>query len=101
MLNTNRSTKANLTYAYSPANWEEDIQEVVVESCDMEEDPLGYRVIFYRNEAEIGQETENSYRMGASYLRHRLKKLSKAGFDAPMTKKAITLINQKRLIRIP
>ncbi len=72
------------------ANWECDIRDVSVESCDVHEDPMGYRVIYYKD-------SDDDYSVGASYLRDRLKKLSRAGFDAPMTQKAINIIDQKRL----
>ncbi|MGH1457176.1 MAG: hypothetical protein ACRBDI_10375 [Alphaproteobacteria bacterium] len=72
------------------ANWECDIRDVSVESCEMNEDPMGFRVIYYKD-------SEDDYSVGASYLRDRLKKLSRAGFDAPMTQKAINIIDQKRL----
>ncbi len=97
MLYSSQSLKVPLTYDHHPANWEDDIQDVVVESCNTEEDPTGYRVIFYRDTAAGKQDAENSYSMGASYLRNRLKKLSRAGFEAPMTERALHMINQKRL----
>ena len=76
---------------YYPANWEADIHDISVEVCDQNEDPLGFSVVFYRDVDEDG------YRIGASYLKNRLMKLTRAGFDAPMTKKAIGIIDQKRL----
>ncbi len=81
---------------YNPANWEADIRDVSVEACDAHEDPLGFRVVFYKR-----VENENvdaaGYRIGASYLKNRLRKLTRAGFDAPMTKKAINIVKEKRL----
>lgn len=78
-------------YRFRQANWEYDIHDVSVESCEKDEDPMGLRVI-YHHKAE-----DDAYSIGASYLDDRLKKLRRAGFDAPMTKKAINIIDQKRL----
>ena len=76
---------------YHPANWEADIHDILVEVCDHNEDPSGFRVVFYHSVEEDG------YRIGASYLKNRLLKLTRAGLDAPMTKKAIGIVDQKRL----
>ncbi len=82
------------------ANWEEDIDEVILEACDQEEDPSGYRVKFYKDPIESLGGDEDCYCIGASYLKNRLDKLRRAGFDAPMTKKAINLIDKKKLQRL-
>ncbi len=101
MFETTYSASKRSTYGYSPANWEEDIRDVVLETCDKEEDPSGYRVVFYKINTKVERDEDpDTYRMGASYLRTRLKKLSRAGFDAPMTKKAIQLIDKKRFVRV-
>tara|TARA_R110001592_G_scaffold20926_21_gene84841 strand:- start:4948 stop:5208 length:261 start_codon:yes stop_codon:yes gene_type:complete len=83
------------------ANWEEDIDDVVLESCEQDEDPLGFRVVFYKDPMHVYGRDEDRYSIGASYLKNRLDKLRRAGFDAPMTKKAINLIDQKRLRHLP
>lgn len=72
------------------ANWESDVQEIAVEVCDG--DPSGYRVVFYKSD-----DNSESYSIGASFLKKRLAKLRKAGFDAPMTKEAIKIMYQKHL----
>ena len=101
MQKTNHYTDSRFLSRYSPANWENDIEDVMLESCDKAEDPSGFRVVFYRQDAHgITEGSSEAYRMGASYLKTRLKKLSRAGFDAPMTKKAIELINQKRFVHV-
>lgn len=82
------------------ANWEEDIKDIRVEQCDKEEDPLGYRVIYFRMIDELKDDSTNSYSIGASYLKNRLRKLRKAGFIAPMTQRAIELIDKKRIIKV-
>ena len=97
MYDSSHSARARSNFGYRPANWEADVQDVVVETCGEEEDPSGFRVIFYTNEVDLVHEDENSYSIGASYLQNRLKKLTRAGFDAPMTKKAMNIIDQKRL----
>ncbi len=83
------------------ANWEEDIDDVVLESCEQDEDPSGFRVVFYKDPMNIYASDEDSYSIGASYLKNRLDKLRRAGFDAPMTKKAINLIDKKKFRHLP
>lgn len=73
------------------ANWEFDVRDISVESCHINEDPLGFRVVFFK------LASNDCYSVGASHLSTRLKKLSRAGFDAPMTEKALNIIDQKRL----
>lgn len=83
------------------ANWEEDIDDVVLETCEQDEDPSGYRVVFYKDPMNMYATDEDSYSIGASYLKNRLDKLRRAGFDAPMTKKAINLIDKKKFRHLP
>ena len=83
------------------ANWEEDIDDVILETCGQDEDPTGYRVVFYKDPMNVYANDEDSYSIGASYLKNRLDKLRRAGFDAPMTKKALNLIDKKKLRRLP
>ncbi|MGH1402977.1 MAG: hypothetical protein ACRBDL_01915 [Alphaproteobacteria bacterium] len=80
---------------YSPVNWEADIQDIMVEHCD--DDPSGYRVVFYHMAGMESDDFSSSYSMGASFLENRLRKLARAGFDAPMTKKAINILIEKRM----
>ncbi len=82
------------------ANWESDIDEVILEPCEQDEDPSGYRVIFYKDPMGKYGKNEDSYSIGASYLRSRLEKLRRAGFDAPMTKKAMTMVNRTKYVHI-
>ncbi len=86
MLNLSYSSKTTNLYGCSPINWEETIVEIALEPCDAKADPLGYHVIFY------GKDMKVAYTIGASLLRNRLRKLNKAGFAAPMTEKAINMI---------
>ncbi len=79
------------------ANWEEDIEEVAIEPCDEDEDSSGYRVVFYKRCADIGEDLAEAYIIGASFLKKRLRKLRRAGFDAPMTKEALDIIKKSRL----
>lgn len=79
----------------SPRNWESDIREVLVESCDNEEDPLGYHAVFYLTKEAAKADERKSFVIGASFLDQRKKQLSKAGYCVPMTKKAISLIEEK------
>ncbi len=78
---------------FGPSNWEAEIKHVRVEPCD--QDPTGYRVVFYQMSGRMLDRSVSlspSYEMGASFLENRLKKLSRAGFDAPMTRKALELV---------
>lgn len=100
MFDRNYSSSSRLQSICHPANWESDIADVSVEACNMEEDPSGYRVTFYKNNPRRFHQDDESYSIGASYLENRLSKLARAGFDAPMTQKAINMIDQKRLKRI-
>ena len=77
-------------------NWEEDIRQVSVEPCDLKEDPLGYVAVFFVSE---GQEDfsgwKKTFSIGASYLARREHNLNRAGYEAPMTNRAINLIESK------
>ena len=76
-------------------NWEADISDVIVERCDRNEDPLGYQVVFCASE-KMRAVAINNFVIGASHLVQRLASLKKAGYDAPMTQKAIAML-EKRL----
>lgn len=77
-------------------NWEQNIKQVSVEACDRKEDPLGYRAIFFtRDTASQHDVRDDRFVIGASYLAQREFNLSKAGYKAPMTSRAINLIEQK------
>ncbi len=94
MLNLGYSAQTPRSLGYSLANWEEDISDVIVEQCDLQEDPFGYRVVYYRDcdEDEYNGDAVVAYVIGASLLPNRLRKLSKAGFDVPMTQKAMKMM---------
>ncbi len=97
MLNLGYSTKASSLCEYSLINWEENIKDVALEPCDAKEDPFGYLVVFYNDcgdASDSGEDMSVSYVIGASLLRSRLRKLNRAGFAAPMTQKAIKMIEQ-------
>ena len=89
----NRAKKL-LANPFSPKNWEEDIQQVSVEPCDESEDPLGYRAIFFMNK-KSKRDSKGIFVIGASYLAQRELNLTKAGYKAPMTHRAIGLIERK------
>lgn len=78
----------------SGENWEEDVDSVSIEKCQRQEDPLGYRVVFYRSGVAL-LVAKKRYVIGASLLRQRFESLKRAGFDAPMTLRAIRLIEKK------
>ncbi|MFP4097610.1 MAG: hypothetical protein ACLFP8_05855 [Alphaproteobacteria bacterium] len=82
-------------------NWENDISGVVLEVCGKEEDPSGFRVIYLKGGMPGNNNTldSESYCVGGSYLKHRLDRLRRAGFEAPMTKRAINLLNRERMGR--
>lgn len=86
--------------ADSVRNWEADIESVVVEECHEEEDPLGYRAVFYaRGEAAL-KAAASGYVVGASLLKARLDNLRRAGFEAPMTSKAIRMVEKAMDVRL-
>ncbi|GEM_PF-4078145 len=97
MLDLCRNEKNSVICDYALSNWEEDIQEVIVEPCDTNEDETGYRAVYYKDHSDISHDLVESYIIGASFLKNRLKKLRRAGFDAPMTKEALNIISQKSL----
>ncbi|MCE7886881.1 MAG: hypothetical protein DYH13_05165 [Alphaproteobacteria bacterium PRO2] len=76
---------------YSRENWESDIREVTIESCDA--DPLGFMAVFTLSEASA--KNGISFKIGASTLAQRAKSLSLAGYSAPMTKKAIAMLESR------
>lgn len=78
-----------------PKNWEDDIQAVKIEACPPAEDPLGYKAVFYlAKESERAQKAK-SFIIGASFLAQRAHNLVKAGYQAPMTQKAISQVEKK------
>ncbi len=98
MYDSNFLTKSEIKKRpLSALNWEEDIKAISIHKCRIEDDPMGFRVTFVRSGEENRRNRENQYSIGASYLKNRLKKLNKAGFNAPMTQKAINIIDQERL----
>jgi hypothetical protein len=83
-------------------NWEEDIGQVSVEPCDPKEDPLGYVAVFFVNERrEQLSGWKKSFSIGASYLARRAHNLDRAGYTAPMTRRAIDLIEGKLGTSLP
>lgn len=79
---------------FSIENWESDIRDVQIEPCAAGEDPLGYRAVFVMMNS-ASKASDISFRVGASELRQRARSLAVAGFNAPMTKKAIAMIENK------
>ena len=80
--------------AVGAINWEYDISSITLEPCESVEDPLGYRVLFHKDEDAGAKDT---YSIGASHLDSRLNKLERAGFYAPMTQKAIDMLGRRRI----
>ncbi len=77
---------------YSPENWESDIRDVTIETSDA--DPMGFMAVFTLSDASLKQPSI-SFRVGASTLAQRAKSLSLAGYNAPMTKKAIAMVKSR------
>jgi|GEM_PF-1581868 len=86
-------------------NWESNINQVSVEPCDTQEDPTGYKAVFFVKEKINGSSFDrfktHSFAIGASYLLKRQENLQKAGYAAPMTHKAIHIIENKMGSRLP
>jgi len=85
----------HVRYADCVENWEADIDSVVIEACKEQEDTRGYRVVYCRRGEIALRAAREKYVVGASFLKDRLDHLKKAGFDAPMTLKAIRTIEIK------
>ena len=73
-------------------NWEDNIRSVVIEPCDENEDPLGYKAIFYLTFEAARNTKKKTFEIGASFLAQRKHNLSKAGYKVPMTLQAIEKI---------
>ena len=85
---------------FSKKNWEKEISHVCVEACDHVEDPLGYRAAFFitdgaQTSLEVVTAMSPAFTVGASFLVKRQENLSRSGYEAPMTEKAINLIERK------
>lgn len=76
-------------------NWEEEIVNVSIEPCDIHEDPLGFRAIFEMDQEKARLDAQNKFVIGASFLAKRELNLKRAGYKAPMTHRAIELIETK------
>ena len=81
---------------FDGGNWEKDVRSVVLEACDKGDDPTGLCVIFLVGDERPLSQRVNSYRVGASYLRKRLEGIRRAGFEAPMTVRAIEMVEKSR-----
>ncbi len=78
-----------------PKNWEEEIINVLIEPCDLNEDPLGFRAIFEIDAEKARLDKQKQFIIGASFLAKRVMNLQKIGYNAPMTQRAIALIESK------
>ena len=76
-------------------HWEEDIRNVRIETCPHIEDPLGYKAVFYLGIESARAEKSKFFSIGASFLAQRAHNLVKAGYQAPMTQKAIAQVETK------
>ncbi len=79
----------------SSRNWEENIRSVMIEPCPKSEDPLGYKAVFFLSMEAAHKTRKKTFEIGASFLAQRRYSLSKAGYNVPMTAKAIDTIEQK------
>tara|TARA_B100001989_G_C24468905_1_gene428168 strand:- start:37 stop:363 length:327 start_codon:yes stop_codon:yes gene_type:complete len=74
-------------------NWEEDIDDVTLEECDFNEDPTGFKVRFHRQGMKAKfEDSFDTFHIGASFLNKRYQRILEAGYIAPMTEKAISLL---------
>lgn len=76
-------------------NWEADIHYVSVAPCDASEDPLCYKAVFHAEKTNRQNAGDSVFSVGASFLAQRETNLHNAGFQAPMTTKAIALIEEQ------
>lgn len=70
-------------------DWESDIRNVEIEQCDKVEDPSGYRAVFFSGTGKP------FFAVGASSLMQRAENLAMAGYRASMTRKAISLVENR------
>lgn len=85
--------KRGLRDALVPRNWESGVAGVAVEPCAEDEDPLGWRAVFFLSEV-AGQDNSRSFTIGASLLAQREHNLTRAGYRVPMTQRAIDAIEK-------
>jgi len=78
--------------AFRSKNWESKILSVKIEPCPPHEDSLGYRAIFIQGADGMQAQNNDSFAVGASYLDQRAQKLQNAGYSAPMTQRAISMV---------
>jgi len=71
-------------------NWEKNITDVRIEPCAYSEDPLGYKAVFITKRG-----APSHFEIGASLLELRQNNLSKAGYKAPMTERALVILSAK------
>lgn len=90
-----KQTRVKNPLAHTTRDWEANIRSVVVEPCDPGEDPLGYKAIYYLSFEAAGKMRKKSFEIGASFLAQRIHNLTKAGYKAPMTARAIESIEDK------
>lgn len=77
----------------SARNWERNIRHVHIEKCAVDDDPLGFRAVFVVDDVDAAP--AGTFAIGASFLAQRWSNLKKAGFMAPMTQKAISMIEER------
>jgi hypothetical protein len=89
-----RDIDKELSNPFKSKNWEADIRKVLVEPCDETEDPLGFKAVFYMEKEVELVEKRKSFVVGASFLAQRAYNLTRAGYQAPMTQRAIEMIKE-------
>jgi hypothetical protein len=82
---------------FTSENWESDIRDVAIEMSDA--DPSGYKAVFYLSDAS--PKNPITFTVGASTLAQRARSLALAGYKAPMTKKAIALLETRIGVSCP
>jgi len=73
-----------------PVNWEGAVAAVALEPCARADDPLCWRAVF-RHAPDPPAGVAVFY-VGASLLAARAERLERAGFAAPMTRRALELL---------
>lgn len=95
-INNARFEKSLADSRFRSENWEEDIDEVTLEECGMEDDPTGFRVKFHRQGMKDKFEDNfDTFYIGASFLDKRYKRIIESGYTAPMTEKALALLERR------
>lgn len=76
-------------------SWERNVRDVRIEPCDKNIDPQGYRAVFVLTH-EAQDEMQRVFYIGASLLEQRVRQIRQAGYRAPMTERALSMLERNK-----